>query len=328
MDDLSARSKETLSFLNSQVQDTTLKARAESWVANVQANRKHFTTPNPPLLGVTAFVVAAGPSLKQNVQALKKVGRMGVIVCVDAVYRYLIENGIVPDYCVTLDADARMITMIEGADTSRTCLIAQASASPAFVDYWKGPKYFLRATGGGKDIDDKLHAAHRIVKAKRTIMPGEELDPINDIEVVFPGLNDALACGGNVTTYAHVFALSLLRATKVIFAGADYSWKSDLDFYAGASHTNLAAERIEGENVFSHKIIGGELQTNFTLFHLKTWHEDLAKAHLGHCVNATEGGILGVNKVGETMAGWEIMPLDEAIEKYAPKARAREAVAV
>lgn len=329
MSDLPEKAKQVAGLLDSAANVKTQEARSASWIANVTANRKHFLTPNPPLLGLTAFVVAAGPSLRKNVQTLKTIGRLGVIVCVDAAYRYLVEQGVTPDYCVTLDADSRMVTMIDGVDTSLTTLVAQASASPSLVDYWKGPKYFLRATGGSKELDDKLHAAHRIVKAKRAVLPGEEIDPIADIEVIFPGLNDALACGGNVTSYAHVFALSLLRATKVVFVGADYSWVDDEDFYAGGAHQKMARERMEGEQILSHKGLGGgECATNMTLFHLKSWHEELAVAHLNHCVNASEGGILGVSlQTGDALAGWEHLSLEAAIAKYAPsRARAREAV--
>ncbi|MBS3927779.1 MAG: DUF115 domain-containing protein [Sphingomonadales bacterium] len=326
MSDLSEKAKQVSSFMDSCANEKTIEARADSWLANVTANRPHFLTPNPPLLGLTAFVVAAGPSLRKNVKALKTIGRMGVIVCVDAAYRYLVEQGVTPDYCATIDADTRMVTMIEGVDTSKTTLVAQASASPALINAWRGPKYFLRATGGSRELDDKLHAAHRIVKAKRAMLPGEEIDPVADVEVVFAGLNDALACGGNVTSYAHVFALSLLRATKVVFVGADYAWLDDNDFYAGGAHQKLAAERMSGEQILSHSGLGGaENATNFTLFHLKSWHEEIASAHPGHCVNATEGGILGVGKKGNTLVGWEHLSLADAVAKYAPTC-AREAV--
>lgn len=317
--------QETLTFLDGQAKARTIEGRSESWLANVKANRKHFAaTPNPPLQGLTAFVVAAGPSLNRNAKLLQQVGKLGVVICVEAAYRHLLSVGVVPEYCVTLDADARMLSMVEGCDTRRTTLVAQASASPALVDYWQGPKYFLRATGGTPDLDAQLHAATRVVKAKRALVPGETLEPTEDVEVVYPGLSEALACGGNVTTYAHVFALTLLNAVRVVFVGADYAWRERLEgedddaFYAGGQHQKLARERLGAEQIFSHKSPFGEVATNFTLYHLKDWHEKLAEAKPGHAVNATEGGILGVDKNGASLPGWEHMTLAAALEKYAP----------
>ncbi len=319
MSELSEEAKETLTFLEADCQAKTVESRSASWLANVQANREYYRVGNPPLLGMTAYVVAAGPSLRKNVAELKKVGRLGLIVCVDAAFRYLMSQGVVPDYCVTIDADSRMLSMVEGADTSKTTLVAQASASPNLVAAWKGPRYFLRATGGSRELDDKLHAAHRVVRVKKTLVAGELLNPIEDVEVEFAGLNDALVCGGNVSTYAHSFALSLLRAVRVVFVGADFSWISSDDFYAGGEHRVMSEERMGGERIFSHPLLGGgECATNFTLFHLKAWHEDLAVAHMGHCINATEGGILGVNKAGEAMSGWKHITLAEAVASYTP----------
>lgn len=331
MSELSEKAKESMTFLAADCQTKTIESRTASWLANVQANREHYRVGNPPLLGMTAYVVGAGPSLRKNVAELKKVGKLGLVICVDAAFRYLVSQGVVPDYCVTIDADSRMLSMVEGADTSKTTLVAQASASPNLVAYWKGPRYFLRATGGSKDLDDKLHAAHRVVRVKKTLVAGEVLNPLEDIEVEFAGLNDALVCGGNVTTYAHSFALSLLRAVRVVFVGCDYAWTDSADFYAGGEHGAMSQERMDGEQIFSHPLLGGrECATNFTLFHLKAWHEDLAVAHMGHCINATEGGILGVNKAGEAMSGWKHITLAEAVASYTPSQSAalapREAI--
>ncbi len=318
MAEFSEKQKETMTRLNRMASENTVEARAASWIKNVTLNREHFKAGNPPLLGMTVFVVGAGPSLRKNIADLKKVGKLGVIVCVEAAFRYLMEQGVVPDYCVSIDADSRMLSMIEGADTS----------SPNLVAHWKGPRYFLRATGGSKDLDEKLHAAHRVVKVKRDLKVGDSLDPLADIEVEFPGLNEALTCGGNVTSYAHSFALSLLRAVRVVFVGADYSWTDVNDFYAGGAHKMMSKERMEGENIFNHADSNGlTVTTNFTLFHLKTWHEEVAVGHPGHCFNATEGGILGVGKMGQPLAGWEILTLKDAVARFAPlPAPAREAV--
>ena len=321
MSELTTRQKETITYMDSSSNAKT-SARADAWIANVIANRPIYSKGNPPLKGLTVFIVAAGPSLKKNVEHLKNLGRNQLIVCVDAAYRFLITSGVVPDYCVSLDADARMLSMVDGTDTAATTLVAQASASPALVSYWKGDKFFLRATGGSRDLDDKLHAAHRVVRATKVIAEGDELDPLNDIKVEFAGLRDALTCGGNVTSYAHAFALTLLKAQKIVFVGADYGWENENEFYAGGQHALMGKERQDGEKIFSHpRLGGGECFTNFSMFSFKKWHDDLAVHVQEVCVNATEGGILGVAQDGTSMGGWEHMTLAEAVEKFCPLAK-------
>lgn len=339
MSDLTEAQKATMARHEATIADKTVEGRSSHWVENVKRNRPTFAKGNPPLQGLTAYLVAAGPSLAKNVEALRDVGRLGVIVAVDASYRFLVENGITPDYCVSIDADARMLSMIDGAPTEHTTLIVQASASPELVAAWKGPRYFLRATGGSRDMDDKLHAAHRIVRTRRDLKAGTDFEALDDVEVVFAGLNEALVCGGNVTTYAHSFCLSLLKAQRIVFVGADYSWDNADEsgaFYAGAAHKKMGEERQAAERAFSHPVLvvdgkaGLPLSTNYTMFSFKKWHEDLAAMHPGHCVNATEGGILGVGQKGNLLVGWESMPLAQAIARFSPVRVAypkREAVA-
>lgn len=308
-----------MALLDSAADEKTIQGRAAGWIANAISNRKHYKAGNPPLSGLAAFIVAAGPSLQKNVAALKAVSKRGVIVCVEAAFRYLMENGIVPEYCLTIDGDERMLTMIAGADTSKTTLVAMASACPALIEAWQGPKFFLRCLGGRVDIDDQLVAVAREVVAERDIKAGDVLHPLEDIRVDFKGLGVRISTGGNVTGAAHSFAVEHLRASRVIFVGADYSWTDPDEFYAGGAHAKLSEERQTVEKVLSHKSIGGEVATNFSMFRYKDWHEQYAAATQIPVINATEGGILGVNREGAAATGWEHLPLADAVERFTPR---------
>lgn len=55
------------------------------------------------LADVPAYVVAAGPSLNNNLVELSRVGESGVILCVDTSYRLLAQEGIVPHLVVATD---------------------------------------------------------------------------------------------------------------------------------------------------------------------------------------------------------------------------------
>lgn len=324
---LNEEGKAAMTLLDKSADERTVEARAAGWIANAVANRRHFREGNPPLAGLAVFVVAAGPSLKKNIAALRTVSRRGIIVCVEAAFRYLLENGVTPEYCLTIDGDDRMLTMIDGADTSRTTLVAMASACPALVDAWRGPRFFLRCLGGRVDIDDKLIAVSREVVALRDIKAGEVLQPLDDLRVDFKGLGVRVSTGGNVTGAAHSFAVEHLRAARVIFVGADYSWTNPDEFYAGGEHGVLAAERQEKEKVLSLPSLDGEVATNFSMFRYKDWHEQYAAATQIQVINASEGGILGVTRDGKPAIGWEHMTLADAIARFAPERYATEPAA-
>ncbi|MDF2609530.1 MAG: hypothetical protein K0R92_1004 [Lachnospiraceae bacterium] len=52
---------------------------------------------------VPAIIVAAGPSVKENIEFLKKAKGKAVIFAVDRVLDYLLDSGVEPDFAVTID---------------------------------------------------------------------------------------------------------------------------------------------------------------------------------------------------------------------------------
>ncbi len=50
-----------------------------------------------------AIIISAGPSLDKNILALKKMSPYATLICVGRALKLLLENDIIPDYCVFLD---------------------------------------------------------------------------------------------------------------------------------------------------------------------------------------------------------------------------------
>jgi hypothetical protein len=307
-----------MDFLGDQCNQITKEGNVEKWKKNVLANRKHLMVSNPEITGLAVYVVCAGPSLEKNVQHLKDVSERGVILAVDASLRFLMRQGITPEYCLMIDGSEKMLKMIEGIDTSKVTLICTPSASPDALEAWKGPKFFVSTPFMYKDkVHNHFHLT-RIVKAKKNLKEGDELFLDEDYEVVFPGVDNIIITGGNVSTASHNFAIGFLKAQKIIFVGLDLSWSATNHHYAGHEHTeNTEARSINnGTHLDS---AGSEVYTNFALLSFKRWHEQVAQSQKGTVVNATEGGILGIGQKGERFDYVEFMTLEEAVKKYTPK---------
>lgn len=317
---LSDSAQKTMNIVNHRANAATVSSRADKWKANVRANREIIWAGQATLHGLTAFVVAAGPSLEKNAEELKKIGKLGVIICVDAAFRHLMTIGVVPDYCMSIDSDGRCMKFVEGLDTSRTTLVCMASAAPEVVNFWKGPRYFVNGTGGSRESGNQLYALTRKVRAARTIVKGQEIDALNDVDVEYPGLPATVNCGGNVSTAAWSFGFEILRACKIVFVGADFSWGLG-NFYAGGYYDDLSRERQTVEKAFSHADADGkQVHTNLSLLNFKLWHESRASQCVSTHVNASEGGILGIKDDGnggtERLDSFEFLTLKEAVEKY------------
>lgn len=322
--DLTEEQSQAFDFISEQSNNATREGNRAMWRANVMANRPHFSKGNPDLMGLTAFIVAAGPSLEKNVDALRDVSERGVILALDASLRYLLGQGIRPDLCMMIDGSEKIEAMIEGCDTSGITLVCTPSSSPGVVAKWQGPRFFVTTPSAGleKDRENNTHHLTRIVRAQKDIKAGEEIIAEEHYKCEFEGVNLTINTGGNVSTAAHHFALRALKAQQVVLMGCDLSWTHESHHYAGHEHaanTKLRAAHVAGEYMTHPDSNGGEVNTNFGLLAFKRWHEAMAKMGPGSVVNATEGGILGINKDGERAKDIEFLTGAEAVAKYAPR---------
>ena len=98
-------------FLMRKTNKNTLNKKLQPWCRNLVHNIPTIvgSTPFNDLLNkfkdVPAFVVMAGPSLKNNRELLKRAKGKSLIIAVDTSLRPLLDVGVVPDICVTHDAN-------------------------------------------------------------------------------------------------------------------------------------------------------------------------------------------------------------------------------
>lgn len=308
-------------FLNRKSNEYTMEKRRDMWENNAKANRQYYTKGNPELIGLTVFIIAAGPSLTRNVHSLKLIPKKsrGIILSCDVALPFLFENDIVPDYCISIDGDGRIWDMVNDSpkvDTSKVTLLSTISGAPTLISGWKGPKYFFMNRTNTIELDQKIFFISRSHTAKRDIKCGEEVVS-EDVELVFGGIKPELNPGGNVTASALQFARFKLFAQKIVLVGSDFSWMTKDAFYAGSQNKEMGHERVNSEEPQTHlDFFMREVCTNMSLFNFKKIHEDYAKAWKGMIVNATEGGIFGINQDGSKMDEIEFLTLKDAVDKY------------
>jgi hypothetical protein len=328
---LSDKAQKAADYIGRQVNKITREANEKRWMKNICTNKRHYIQGNPLPKGLVTYLVCAGPSLDKNIQELKTMGERGVIVCIDANLEHLLENGIVPEYCVSIDASNKIWDMMKGIikQTKDITLVCNSAANPIVVRKWKGPKFFFNSPHprfGTKS--DEYYSLSRYIVAKKDIKKGSELKFGKNYNVVFPGVLMELPCGGNVTTTAHMFCLTCMRATSIVFVGADFSWEDSSHFYAGSKHGDNTKARTLNEPILSHLNINKKrVNTNISLDSFKRWHEQIALMHPYTCINASEGGILGVDDKGRKEPFFGFGTLKDIIREYSPmskhKARVR-----
>lgn len=314
-------SAENIVSIRQRRSNKTLKEKADKWLENVKANRKYFMMGNCEVPGIISFIVGAGPSLEKNVEQLKRIKRSskGMVICVDAALPYLIKRDIIPQFCISIDGDGRMWDMVNdvsGLDTSNITLFATLATCPELISNWKGPIYFFMLRSGSAEHDAKIYNLSRTYESKRDIKTGE-LISIEDINLLYAGITPDLIPGGNVTAAAYMVALVKLGSWKMVFTGLDLSWKKDENFYAGKANENMGHERVDAERKIIHRDMNNEeVYTNASLLSFKQIHEEYARSMPDRIINATEGGIFGVEADSSLMKEIEFLTLEKAIDKY------------
>lgn len=89
---------------------------------------------------IPVFLVSAGPTLKRDIEGLKKVKDKGIIISVSTVFSILLENGIRPDFIAIGDPKEVMITHFQDNLNSDVPLIYIPTASKKVIHDYQGPK--------------------------------------------------------------------------------------------------------------------------------------------------------------------------------------------
>ena len=144
-------------------------------------------------------VVAAGPSLDDNMQLLRSWKNHKTIVAVGTVFKKLIQNNIRPDYVIIIDPQKRTLKQLEGIENENIPLILSMTAYWEFAVKYRGPKYMVCTSGNRKFIQDYARQ-HNLVK---------------------------WSSGGTVASAALEFAI-YFKPMKIYLVGLDLAYPEDM----------------------------------------------------------------------------------------------------
>lgn len=185
--------------------------------------------------GQTALIIAAGPSLNDNLETIKANRDKYVIFAVNKVLRTLEANGIIPDFAVCLDAVAVDNTLkgLEDFCSKINCISDLKSDSIILTKNFK--RFFL--TFSENDF---------VVKSLANFTPY-----IKQYET-----------GGSATTLSFV-AAAKLGFSKIIFAGLDMAFKDNVIYSTGETVNKISNNQIQVDavvkNIVKVKSVNGNL---------------------------------------------------------------------
>lgn len=289
-----------------QIRDGMLKSFADTnneiernwrniWIPNIKANTKFigdfsrygYYNICGTKEGRTAYLVGGGPSLRHNITDLKKTKDADIWTSAHTL-KYLVKNGIRPDYTVVLDGKDRQAEWLDIGDESKGMnLLMDIHCTPKIFNVWKGPMIFFRSTAMAEDAFTREQYA------------------ITDFDHV------ALS-GGNVITSAY-YMIMRMGYKRVVFVGNDLA--NDVNdvriHYADGSVDDGMIDRMESEkegksyqDPFRDSSIECDIQglgvwSRGRMFNYKYWLDLRSQENTGiEHINATEAGILGAYPEG------------------------------
>lgn len=172
-------------------------------------------------IGQTALIIAAGPSLNENIEKIKANRDKFVIFAVNKVLRVLEANGITPDFVVCLDASgiSATLTGLEDFCSKINCISDLKSDISLLTKTYK--KHFITFSKS-EVIVNKLANYNKFVKMAEY--------------------------GGSATTMALVVAHQL-GFSKIIFAGLDLAFKNDIMYATGETIQQTPSGQIVTSNI-------------------------------------------------------------------------------
>ena len=247
--------------------------------------------------GKTFIVVGASPDLKKNVDDLREIhgefSGLFHVCCVNSAIRYLQENGIQPHSIIIADSDELIWERdIKGLKKPESLMLfANSITHPTITHNWKGQMLFIPMLSSTDEEANKLM-----------------FDALGS-DLTVPG-------GGNAFNLAMGIAVMLFDYSNIIFVGNSLSWKADKGekYFVDEKESNDDIPEIPK---FDAVDVNGELtKTTTSHYCFKLWIEDIAsKIPSKTFINATEGGILGVNSIDGFIPWIHQMKLKDAIGK-------------
>jgi len=261
----------------------TLASKKDLWEYNILQNKPYIKYELSELWNdfekIDGCLVAASPKLKDNLAEIKDRSRSSMkteIVAVDMAAKFLIDNGIEPDFIVCCES-SKEATRILDFDCDIP-LICDVVTNPEIVKNWKGEKLFFVTNNSCIDLDNN----------KELFWQRHQK---------LSGVTTMLKMGGNVGSAGLSYLLSVRNCNRIYLYGHEFCWKKGAEMYCGGIQSELANKRIiteqqAGTLYETTDMNNDTVYTNMSLQTFCDWYKDIMKMYPGVIVNHTNAGLL------------------------------------
>ena len=227
---------------------------------------------------IPALIVSAGPSLDKNIHLIKNFN--GIILTGGRSLSAVLEQGVKPDYLVSIDASPISFDTLKDNKTNDIPLIAALQVNPQIVENNQAPQYFFNSPEISKEL----------------------------LGIDLP----LLPLAGSVATLC-LSTAHYMGCNPIIFIGQDMAFTGQ-KLHAGSCTIDNELDSVDkyrGTRLIK-EYYGGQVLSRLDYIGFLRWFEEfIAYYKDAKYINATEGGAY--------IEGAEHISFEEAIKTYSPK---------
>lgn len=187
---------------------------------------------------VPAIIVAAGPSVKDNLDGLRRAKGRAYIFVVDRILDYILDNGIEPDFIVTIDPIKPVEYFTKRTDLTAP-LLCEMSSNWEVLNRHKGKKIIYSC------------------------------NPYFQIMYLSQGKKPPLLSTGASVATAAFAACVVLGFKKIVLVGQDLAYDGDL------THAGGITEKVsEEDDIYVDGIGGGKVRSRRDWYQFLNWFRD------------------------------------------------------
>ena len=257
------------------------------FIENTLRNRKaiqdsyQLSTLQGKYKNIPALIVSAGPSLNKNIEYVKDF--KGLILVGNRTIAPVIEQGVTPDFIVTIDPGDIVLTTTRGMLSSDIPMIANENSNSKIIAAHNGKKYFVNTYSNSK------------------VLLGVDI-------------TEGIPMGGSVATLCTSVA-QYIGCNPIVFIGQDCAY-TDMKVHADSCSNELLSnkdsnnqESIKYDKIEIDEYYGGKVWSSPDLIASKRWFEKFIVSNPGTIfINATEGGANIVGAVNK--------PFEQVVKEY------------
>ena len=206
---------------------------------------------------IPVIIIGAGPSLKEEIETLKKIQNRAYLFAVDSALPFLLQNEVVPDAYICIEADKPM-SFFEDERVNNIPLFTKLGTTHKLLDRHQGIKIFGYEDG----VPEKVYERYRV--------------PVSQYRF-----------GGNGAT--SFFAICKdLGVKNIILVGQDMAYSSDKVSHAGGRNEGY----VEEERFVYESNTGGKVQSRQDWHRFVIWYENaIPVCEYEHVINTAAHGV-------------------------------------